>query len=88
MTKMDRLTEIDDYSNFLDEVYMSHIRDTAEGLKISVLGFSQGGATAVRWLEKTKKKVDNLILWGAGFPMDIDYSKSELFFDNLKYVGQ
>jgi predicted esterase len=40
--------------------------------KITLLGFSQGAATAARWYQKHPDGFDQLILWAAVFPPDIE----------------
>lgn len=39
--------------------------------KITVLGFSQGGATAARWISEQQIACDHFISWGSVFPPDI-----------------
>ena len=73
MTKANRLNEIEDYSNFLQQLYDHFIAKLPQEVEINILGFSQGGATAVRWLENKRPLFHNLILWGAAFPEDLDY---------------
>jgi predicted esterase len=75
MTKEDRINEIKDYIAYLNELVKAHLRKVSPE-KIIVLGFSQGGATACRWLCEAGIKVDNLVLWGSYFPDD-------LIFENL-----
>jgi predicted esterase len=41
-------------------------------VRLIVLGFSQGGATAARWSLRGKANVDRLILWGSALPPEID----------------
>jgi predicted esterase len=75
MTKEDRLDDIRDYIYFLDELdvtIMANLRGNA--VNYHVLGFSQGGATAARWLATSKLPVDTLILWCAFFPPDVDWN--------------
>jgi predicted esterase len=89
MTKEDRLNEIKDYVNFLDILYnevMSNI--TGNTVKVTVLGFSQGTATACRWVVNSKIKVDKLILWGGTIPPDINTKASEKILEasNLAIV--
>lgn len=43
--------------------------DTVE--KITVLGFSQGGATAARWLAYGKISCDHFISWASVYPPDL-----------------
>lgn len=67
MTREDRQPEIDDFVAYLNTLFDSTLqgRDPA-GLHITVLGFSQGAATACRWLNNNRIRADRLILW-AGF---------------------
>jgi predicted esterase len=90
MTKEDRENEIKDYLNFLNNVYNQEISKIFKpDLKISLLGFSQGTATVVRWTMQNKFKADKLILWGGGLPRDIDYKKARITFSstNLTIVA-
>lgn len=73
MTKADRLSEIEDYCNYIEHLYYHYKNQLSEEVEINILGFSQGGATAVRWIERNRPKFDNLILWGAAFPSDLSY---------------
>lgn len=77
MTKEDRLTDIDNYLNYLNEIYHS-IRDQVGGaqLKISVIGFSQGAATVSRWVVDNQVPFDRIILWAGVFPPDMDFKKA------------
>lgn len=71
MTKVDRLTEIEDQINYLDSLsaYLrKQLPDT--GYKVHVLGFSQGVATAWRWLTQGKSDADSLILWAGKSPRE------------------
>jgi len=96
MTKDNRESEIEDYINYLDQLYQTIIEEneTAE-LKINVVGFSQGGATASRWIANQKSKCDNFILWASNFPEDLNLdllsenSKAfVLFGDNDKFITE
>lgn len=80
MTKEDRLNEIDDYLQYLNTLY-EHICGQANFPKKAnsfVLGFSQGVATAVRWVYDQRINFDHLIMWAGGFPPDVDFSKTSL----------
>jgi predicted esterase len=71
MTKEDRLTEIDDQLQYLDSLLaylQKQLSDTS--YKIHVLGFSQGVATAWRWLMLGKSQVDSLTLWAGQSPRE------------------
>lgn len=67
MTREDRLAEISDFLGYLNALYDTVLqgRDPA-GMHITVLGFSQGAATACRWVNAAHIRADRLILW-AGF---------------------
>ncbi len=83
MTKKDRLTEIEDFCSFLDSLYQKFVPLLDPDVQIHVLGFSQGAATTVRWLENRQIPIHQLILWGAGFPMDLDYQSHQKYWDSL-----
>jgi predicted esterase len=85
MTKEDRENEIIDYINFANNVY-KEILDKVDLSKINfnVFGFSQGGHTVLRWLNKSKVKVHNLIIWGSGFARDINYDEDLIYWNNCK----
>ena len=83
MTKKDRLHEIEDYCNFISMLYEEHLNSIKHRPKIILLGFSQGGATAIRWIYNCKPQINHLILWGAGFPMDLDYQKDLNYFNEI-----
>lgn len=73
MTKEDRLSDISDYIFWLDNVYAEFIPENSKA-KIILLGFSQGGAAACRWLAQSSEKIDYLILYGATVPLDVNIS--------------
>lgn len=71
MTREDRLAEIDDYVRYLDrlaDVLLSGRRDA----RVTVLGFSQGVATAARWCALGRMRPSRLVLWGDFLPPDLD----------------
>ena len=71
MTREDRLAEIDDYVRYLDVLYDEVMRG-AVAVPVTVLGFSQGTATAARWLAQGSVRAGRLILWGGEVPPDLD----------------
>jgi len=73
MTKEDRLAEIDDYVRYLDAVYSAVVGSLR--VPVTVLGFSQGSATACRWVAMGSARVDRLIIWGGEVPPDMDVAK-------------
>ncbi|BDS13676.1 alpha/beta hydrolase [Aureispira anguillae] len=84
MTKADRLSEIEDYCNYIEHLYFHYKNQLSEEVEINILGFSQGGATALRWIERNRPQFDNLILWGAGFPTDLTYLPMEKYLAHKK----
>ena len=96
MTKDNREAEIKDYINYLNQLYKTIIEEINNpNLKINILGFSQGGATASRWVANGKSTCDNIILWSSAFPEDLDLNSIPknsntfvLFGDNDKFITE
>src|SRR5690348_13629606 len=59
MTREDRLNEITDYVRYLDDVAAA-VKRVATKATITVLGFSQGVATACRWVSLGHTPVSRL----------------------------
>jgi predicted esterase len=73
MTREDRLSEIDDYIEYLDALADQIRRDVGGKLpRVVALGFSQGVATVCRWVTKGQVVTDRLIMWGGLVPHDLD----------------
>ena len=69
MTKEDRLTEIDDYVAYLEALYTQIFqRVTRDSVDVFVLGFSQGVATAARWIAHGTVHAEHLVLWSQLIP--------------------
>jgi len=74
MTKEDREEEIEDYINYLNQLYNVIIKENSNSeLKINIIGFSQGGATASRWVANGKVVPTNFILWSSVFPNEMEF---------------
>jgi predicted esterase len=73
MTKADRLNEIDDYVNYLDELYQNVFSKSPKST-INILGFSQGVATACRWATLGKVKPNKLVLWAGSIPPELNWA--------------
>ena len=85
MTREDREAEIDDYVAYLDAVYDETISKVdRKNVSVTVLGFSQGGATANRWLTRGRSRADRLIMWGALIASDADLNQAATFFRDVK----
>lgn len=85
MTREDRLTDIRNYIRYLDTVYAQVI--SAGKLPVTVLGFSQGAATAVRWVVSSNVNIDRLVLWAGIFPPDMDFEAGRQVLRNKKVVS-
>ena len=71
MTKEERESDIEENINYLNALIENVFKEIGhENVQLNVLGFSQGGATACRWVFNSKIKVDNLILWAGDIPKD------------------
>lgn len=68
MTREDRDAEIADYVAYLDAV-AAHF---ARGRALTVLGFSQGVATLMRWVTLGSAVSARVIAWGGEIPADVD----------------
>jgi predicted esterase len=84
MTKEDRLTDIENYIAYLNAIYGNIKSVLSPNINISVLGFSQGSATASRWAASDPFEFQQLILWAGVFPPDMDFDKASIKFSNKK----
>src|SRR4051812_46784279 len=75
MTREDRACEIADYVEYLDALYEDVAGETPrDQVTVKVIGFSQGAATATRWLTHGSSRIDHLILWGGLLPPETELS--------------
>ena len=72
MTREDRESEINDYVRYLDRLADTLLQSGARAPRVTVLGFSQGVATAARWTALGRVHADRLVLWGDWLPPDLD----------------
>lgn len=78
MTREDRETEIADYIAYLDTVHDAMLAKVGGAApKVTVLGFSQGGATAARWVANGRVKASRLIVWGSQMPPELDLANPD-----------
>lgn len=76
MTREDRESEIRDYVAYLDAV-AREVLDGIDGTpELTVLGFSQGVATASRWVTYGEVRPSRVILWGDYLPPDLDMERA------------
>jgi len=87
MTREDREAEISDYVSYLDDLYAEIMGEIGHrNLGVTVLGFSQGGATANRWLTRGNAHADRLIMWGCLLASDSDLNEAAAFFKDVELV--
>lgn len=85
MTKEARLDDIEDNHNFLDQL-SDKLTQKYSFKKRTLLGFSQGGATASRWHQKNTFKADTFVLWACVFPPDLSESyENDIFINSRNY---
>jgi predicted esterase len=86
MTKDDRLFEIQDYCNYLEHVLNLFKSEIPVSAKLILLGFSQGGATAMRFLLLKKvMRVDVLQIWASELPSDLNYLENKPVFEKISF---
>jgi predicted esterase len=86
MTKEAREDDIKDNLNWLNAL-LHKVKSEKSYEEVSLLGFSQGGATAARWYYDEPNKFDKLILWSSVFPPDITKPNLKMSNTNLYVVG-
>lgn len=84
MTREDREQEINDQVAYLDRLTEHLLGSCAAGTPVSVLGFSQGVATACRWAMKGRTGFSRVVLWGGNLPPE--FTEDELG-DRWKRTG-
>ena len=70
MTKEKRISEIQDYIRFLDQVHQAILPTVPHDCQINLLGFSQGATTAWRWMRETQLNPHHFINWAGSLPED------------------
>lgn len=84
MTKDERQDDIKENIKYLNSLMDQIIKEIGHNrFKINVLGFSQGGATACRWLFKSGLKFENLIMWAGDIPKDTLTEENRLKWSNM-----
>jgi predicted esterase len=63
MSSEDRMNEIKDYCNYLNQLFLSLELDKKTNIKVNVLGFSQGVTTASRWIESNTFSFHRFVLY-------------------------
>jgi predicted esterase len=82
MTKEDRLQDIADYVLALDKI-AAEVQQKQSFKKVALLGFSQGVATACRWVASGEQRFQHLINWAGAFPPDLDFKAAHHLMKQL-----
>ena len=85
MTAENRLMDIDNYLIYLDTVY-DQVMGIHRTIPVTLLGFSQGAATATRWAVHQPEIFKRLLLWAGIFPTDMDFKKANSIFSTKELV--
>lgn len=70
MTKEDRLLDIQEQHSYLNKVYNEFVKPLENLEELNVLGFSQGVATAWRWIQQQKISIHHLVVWAGSIPLE------------------
>lgn len=87
MTKAARETEIEDYVAYLDVLHARILAEVGGAPAVTLLGFSQGTATASRWVAQGDVRPERIVLWGGGLPPDVDVAPHRDAFRSLCFVA-
>lgn len=85
MTKEDRETDIQNYVGMLDTL-LSALKKERSFQRCILLGFSQGGATASRYMQSGQHHFDVFLLWAAVFPPDMKAGFSKNFSGSRNFL--
>lgn len=85
MTRENREMDIRNYIHYLQRIHDLELGH-AQNLSVSILGFSQGGATATRWALSGRPRFEKFILWAGVFPPDMDFESGKETLKNKKVI--
>jgi predicted esterase len=85
MTREGRTVDIKNYLAYLDSICEAEFK-SSHSRQLTVLGFSQGAATASRWALHSSFQIDRLILWAGILPPDMDFATAADRFKKQKIV--
>ncbi len=71
MTKEDRLTEIEQQMNLVDEI-MKKEGVQSQNIELNYFGFSQGVSTMCRYAAHAKLPFGQMVLWAGTFPPELE----------------
>lgn len=71
MTKEDREVDIENQSAYLNKIISQFGELKKQNVKLCIFGFSQGVATALRWVVRNKINSDFFFSWAGSLPNDL-----------------
>jgi len=86
MTREDRESDIRDYIAYLNQVYHT-LRQEMDDTPVHLLGFSQGGPTACRWLAASDIPFRSLMLYATVFPDDFDFEANRERLEGIRCLA-
>ena len=71
MTKLERENDIIENNQYIESLFQKVTKDIGHSnFQLNILGFSQGSATACRWIFSSNNKANNFIVWAGDIPKD------------------
>ena len=86
MTKENRLTDIQNQITYINEIYKSIVPVIEKGAKLIILGFSQGTATAMRWIVNQNISPFKLLLWAGTIPADLKAENENIDLEKIDTI--
>ena len=90
MTSQDRDIDIANYLSYINQIFKHEVEASLENIKLNILGFSQGGHTASRWIYNSNITYNKFVLWGSNLTHEIDQKRISDSFShgkNLVIIG-
>lgn len=86
MTKENREMDIENYINYLQSIYDAELKDFKKK-DVTLLGFSQGAATATRWALSNEFNFQRFVLWAGIFPPDMNFERGKTILAHKEVVA-
>lgn len=72
MTNELRGSDINNNIDFLNSIWNKLLESELNpNVKLGILGFSQGGPTAMRWAAQLEREIQEIVIWGSDLPLDV-----------------
>lgn len=84
MTRQHRVTEIEDYTAYLQQLHETTLQQLPLDVQVVVLGFSQGAATITRWVLRRQPHCHAFVAWAGLLPEDEPYTQIEGYWTGKK----